>query len=70
MMTFKQYGYTPSNFSQLVKYSGLSNAEFMRTFGINKASFYFYKNGSHNMAWHNWQRVLSEVERYIETYNI
>lgn len=60
----KQYGFTPSNLAELVEYSGLSNADFMRLTGIKKGSFYKYKNGDITMSWHNWQRIKNEVECY------
>lgn len=62
--TPKQYGFTPSNLAELVTYSGLSNADFMRLTGIKKGSFYKYKNGDITMSWHNWQRIKNEVECY------
>lgn len=61
----KQYGFTPSNLAELVEYSGLSNADFMRLTGIKKGSFYKYKNGDITMSWHNWQRIKNEVEQYL-----
>lgn len=62
--TPKQYGFTPNNLAELVEYSGLSNADFMRLTGIKKGSFYKYKNGDITMSWHNWQRIKQVVERH------
>lgn len=62
--TATQYGFTPSNLAELVTYSQLSNADFMRLTGIKKGSFYKYKNGDITMSWHNWQRIKQVVERY------
>lgn len=64
MFKAKQYGFTPSNLAELVEYSGLSNADFMRLTGIKKGSFYKYKNGDITMSWHNWQRIKQVVECY------
>ena len=60
----KQIGFTPSNLAELVTYSGLSNADFMRLTGIKKGSFYKYKNGDITMSWHNWQRIKNVIEQY------
>ncbi len=65
--TASQYGFTPSNLAELVEYSGLSNADFMRLTGIKKGSFYKYKNGDITMSWHNWQRIKQVTEQFVYT---
>lgn len=60
-----EHGYTPSNFSELVLYSGLKNAEFMQKFNIKRATFYCYKSGKFNPDWQSWLELKLSVERYI-----
>ena len=60
-----EHGYTPRNFSQLVLYSGLKNADFMATFKIKRATFYCYKSGKFNPDWQWWLELKLAVERYI-----
>ena len=61
----KEHGYTPNNFSALVLYSGLKNAEFMRKFNIKRATFYCYKSGKFNPDWRLWLELKLSVERYV-----
>lgn len=58
------HGYTPRNFSELVLYSGLKNAEFMKRFNIKRATFYCYKSGKFNPGWQFWLDLKLAVERY------
>ena len=60
-----EHGYTPNNFSELVLYSGLKNSEFMKVFGIKRATFYCYKSGKFNPDWQYWLDLKIAVERYI-----
>lgn len=59
-----EHGYTPNNFSELVLYSGLKNADFMKRFNIKRATFYCYKSGKFNPDWQNWLDLKLAVERY------
>ena len=59
-----EHGYTPNNFSALVLYSGLKNAEFMTRFNIKRATFYCYKSGKFNPDWQYWLDLKLAVERY------
>ena len=59
-----EYGYTPDNFSELVLYSGLKNADFMARFNIKRATFYCYKSGKFNPDWQYWLELKLAVERY------
>ena len=59
-----EHGYTPNNFSALVLYSGLKNAEFMTRFNIKRATFYCYKSGKFNPDWQYWLDLKRSVERY------
>ena len=60
-----EHGYTPNNFSALVLYSGLKNADFMAMFNIKRATFYCYKSGKFNPDWQYWLELKIAVERYI-----
>lgn len=59
-----EHGYTPNNFSELVLYSGLRNADFMQKFNIKRATFYCYKSGKFNPDWQWWLELKLSVERY------
>lgn len=59
-----EHGYTPNNFSELVLYSGLKNADFMQKFNIKRATFYCYKSGKFNPDWQWWLELKLAVERY------
>ena len=60
-----EHGYTPNNFSALVLYSGLKNADFMQRFNIKRATFYCYKSGKFNPDWQWWLELKLSVERYV-----
>ncbi len=64
MVKLSEHGYTPNNFSELVLYSGLKNADFMAIFNIKRATFYCYKSGKFNPDWQFWLELKLSVERY------
>lgn len=57
-------GYTPSNYQQLVKMTGLSNVDFYRTFDIPEQTFYCHIKGSRSMRWQDWQELVQKVENF------
>ncbi|WP_227430421.1 helix-turn-helix domain-containing protein [Psychrobacter sp. I-STPA6b] len=66
MTNFPEIGYTPSNYKALVKSTGLTNADFYRTFDIPKQTFYKHLKGSRTMKWQDWQALLKQVENYLK----
>lgn len=67
MINYPDVGFTPNNFQALVNASGLNNKMFIEVFGMDRASFYFYKNGDVTMQHKDWQILKDKVEGKIIT---
>jgi predicted transcriptional regulator len=70
MINLPEQGYTPKNYQALVKSTGLSNADFYRTFDIPEQTFYKHRNGTRTMKWREWAGLLDSVQQHFNTgYN-
>lgn len=67
MVNLPEQGYTPFNYQALVKITGLSNADFYRTFEIPEQTFYTHYKGTRTMKWQDWQNLVNVVG---ESYDI
>ena len=63
MADYPEVGFTPANFQKLVAISGLNNKQFIEVFGMDRASFYFYKKGQVTMQHKDWQSLMEKVEK-------
>lgn len=61
-----EYGYTPNNFNELIRISGMSNARFMKQFDINYSSFYKYTKGERSMSYLTWERIYKEAINHLK----
>lgn len=65
-MQLPEHGYTPNNYKALVELTGLTNAEFYRTFEIPEQTFYTHYKGTRTMKWQDWQKLFNTVRLHLK----
>lgn len=59
-MQLTQFGYSPDNFAELVRLSGLTNKGFYEQNSMSRSMFYEYKNGNISIPWHDWLKLTAK----------
>lgn len=65
-MLLPEYGYTPKNFIELVKKTGMKNSEFCINFSMPEQTFYKYKAGTRSMLYKRWENLFNRVKAFLE----